>query len=102
MKWLVVLLLGAVSACRYAVPEARGAAPQRQADAGPADAAVNEPHAESFGHSLIGLTRKQLLARPGRQPGRNATDGSISPTSRVATTSSPWRSSALTAIGSRA
>jgi hypothetical protein len=61
----IVLLLGALSACQYVVPEARGAAPQGRADAGLPDAAAKERRPEVYEEALIGLTRKQLLARRG-------------------------------------
>ncbi|HXJ21349.1 MAG TPA: hypothetical protein VMT03_14050 [Polyangia bacterium] len=67
MRSIAVLLLGALSACQYAVPEAQGAAPQRRDDAGLTDAAAKErqPDRRSSKDSLVGLTRKQLLARRG-------------------------------------
>jgi hypothetical protein len=61
----IVLLLGALSACQYAVPEARGAAPERRADAGLPDVGAKERRPELYEESLIGLTGKQLLARRG-------------------------------------
>jgi hypothetical protein len=57
------VLLGALTACRCAIPEARGAAPQPRHDAGLVDAAAADQPAASS--SLVGLTHKQLLARRG-------------------------------------
>lgn len=67
MRCLIVLLV-ALGGCRYAIPEARGAAPEHERDGGAsADAAPAARGGErpTSPDSLIGLTRKQLLGRRG-------------------------------------
>jgi hypothetical protein len=68
VRCLGFLVLAALSGCQYAIPAARGEAPERRPDGGaPADAAPAARGGErpSSADSLIGLTRKQLLARRG-------------------------------------
>jgi hypothetical protein len=61
------LLLGALNAGGCTIPEAHGAAPRRRHDAGLSDAgaADGQPSQAAASDSLVGLTRKQLLARRG-------------------------------------